>query len=106
MTKKLSDAAAKLREDAIEYHRFPAAGKISVNTTVPLANQRDLSLAYSPGVAYISSLIEEQPDEVANVTARGNLVAVISNGTAVLGLGAWCPGSASVGRGERHTRCG
>ncbi|MBN06228.1 MAG: NADP-dependent malic enzyme [Rhodospirillaceae bacterium] len=87
MTKKLSDAAAKLREDAIEYHRFPTAGKISVNTTVPLANQRDLSLAYSPGVAYISSLIEEQPDEVANVTARGNLVAVISNGTAVLGLG-------------------
>ena len=61
MTKKLSDAAAKLREDAIEYHRLPTAGKISVNTTVPLANQRDLSLAYSPGVAYISSLIEEHP---------------------------------------------
>ena len=87
MDKQLTDAAAKLREDAIEYHRFPTAGKISVNTTVPLANQRDLSLAYSPGVAYISTLIEEQPEEAANVTARGNLVAVISNGTAVLGLG-------------------
>ncbi len=87
MDKQLTDAAAKLREDAIEYHRFPTAGKISVNTTVPLANQRDLSLAYSPGVAYISTLIEDQPEEAANVTARGNLVAVISNGTAVLGLG-------------------
>jgi len=87
MDKKLSDAAAKLRDDAIEYHRFPTAGKISVNTTVPLANQRDLSLAYSPGVAYVSTLIEENPEEAANVTARGNLVAVISNGTAVLGLG-------------------
>ena len=87
MDKQLTDAAAKLREDAIEYHRFPTAGKISVNTTVPLANQRDLSLAYSPGVAYISTLIEDQPEEAGNVTARGNLVAVISNGTAVLGLG-------------------
>ncbi len=87
MSKKLDEAATKLREDAIEYHRFPDAGKISVNTTVPLANQRDLSLAYSPGVAYISTLIKENPEEASNVTARGNLVAVITNGTAVLGLG-------------------
>ena len=79
MSKKLSDAAAKLREDAIEYHRFPTAGKISVNTTVPLANQRDLSLAYSPGVAYISSLIEEQPEEAA-LTGNPPLLVELTNG--------------------------
>ena len=77
----------KLREDAIEYHRHPVPGKTALLTTKPLANQRDLSLAYSPGVAAVSELIKESPWEAANVTARGNLVAVITNGTAVLGLG-------------------
>ena len=65
---------------------FQPPGK-SLSTPLCRLQSTDLSLAYSPGVAYISSLIKEQPDEVANVTARGNLVAVISNGTAVLGLG-------------------
>ncbi len=77
----------KLREDALEYHRYPTAGKTAVVPTKPLANQRDLSLAYSPGVAAVSDLIHEKPEEAANTTARGNLVAVITNGTAVLGLG-------------------
>lgn len=87
MDDKLNAETEKLRDDAIEYHRYPTPGKISVTPTTALANQRDLSLAYSPGVAYVSTLIEENPAEAANVTARGNLVAVISNGTAVLGLG-------------------
>lgn len=77
----------KLRDDAIEYHRTAPAGKAALLTTKPLANQRDLSLAYSPGVAAVSSLIAEDPSEAMNLTSRGNLVAVISNGTAVLGLG-------------------
>jgi malate dehydrogenase (oxaloacetate-decarboxylating)(NADP+) len=76
-----------LRESALEYHRLPTPGKISVQATKPLANQRDLALAYSPGVAYACELIKEDPREAASVTARGNLVAVITNGTAVLGLG-------------------
>lgn len=81
----------ELREAALAYHRFPTPGKISVTATKPLANQRDLALAYSPGVAAASELIRDNPLEVANMTARGNLVAVISNGTAVLGLGAIGP---------------
>ena len=80
-----------LRESALEYHRLPTPGKISVQATKPLANQRDLALAYSPGVAYACELIKEDPREAASVTARGNLVAVITNGTAVLGLGAIGP---------------
>jgi malate dehydrogenase (oxaloacetate-decarboxylating)(NADP+) len=72
---------------ALDYHRYPTPGKISVTPTTKLANQRDLSLAYSPGVAAACMLIHEDPLEAANMTARGNLVAVISNGTAVLGLG-------------------
>lgn len=87
MDDEIRAQAEKLRDDAIEYHRYPKPGKISVTPTTPLANQRDLSLAYSPGVAYVSSLIHENPAEAANVTAKSNLVAVISNGTAVLGLG-------------------
>ena len=77
----------QLRDDAIEYHRHPTPGKTALLTTKPLANQRDLSLAYSPGVAAVSELIHSDPAEAANLTARGNLVAVITNGTAVLGLG-------------------
>ena len=77
----------ELKKAALEYHRWPTPGKISLNSTKALANQRDLSLAYSPGVAYASLAIKEDPLEAANLTSRANLVAVISNGTAVLGLG-------------------
>lgn len=87
--KKITDA--KFREGALEYHRYPVPGKISVNATKPLANQRDLALAYSPGVAYACEEIVRDENEAANMTARGNLVGVITNGTAVLGLGAIGP---------------
>ena len=80
-----------LNEMALEYHRRPTPGKISVTPTTNLANQRDLSLAYSPGVAAACILIAENEAEAANLTVRGNLVAVITNGTAVLGLGAIGP---------------
>ncbi len=76
-----------LREAALQYHRQSPAGKISVNASKPMHTARDLSLAYSPGVAAACELIVENPAEVRNMTARGNLVAVITNGTAVLGLG-------------------
>nr|WP_314539268.1 NADP-dependent malic enzyme [uncultured Massilia sp.] len=77
----------QLRADALEYHRSPVRGKIEVVATKPLSNQRDLSLAYSPGVAYACEEIAADPAMAAEYTSRGNLVAVISNGTAVLGLG-------------------
>ncbi|GAB3464932.1 NADP-dependent malic enzyme [Massilia terrae] len=77
----------QLRADALEYHRSPVRGKIEVVATKPLSNQRDLSLAYSPGVAYACEEIAADPATAAEYTSRGNLVAVISNGTAVLGLG-------------------
>ena len=79
--------ADKLDQEALDYHRYPTPGKVAVVATKPLANQHDLSLAYSPGVAVASKLIGEDPSEAFNLTSRGNLVAVISNGTAVLGLG-------------------
>jgi malate dehydrogenase (oxaloacetate-decarboxylating)(NADP+) len=77
----------QLRADALEYHRSPTRGKIEVVATKPLSNQRDLSLAYSPGVAYACEEIAADPAMAAEYTSRGNLVAVITNGTAVLGLG-------------------
>ena len=77
----------QLRIDALEYHRSPTRGKIEVVATKPLSNQRDLSLAYSPGVAYACEEIAADPATAFDYTSRGNLVAVISNGTAVLGLG-------------------
>ena len=80
-----------IREDALAYHRAYPPGKLGIVATKPLANQRDLALAYSPGVAAASMLIVEDPNEAASVTARGNLVGVISNGTAVLGLGSIGP---------------
>ena len=86
-TKTLSDAESALRDAALEYHRAPTRGKISVTPTKPLSNQRDLSLAYSPGVAYACLAIEEDPSLAAEYTSRGNLVGVVTNGTAVLGLG-------------------
>jgi len=76
-----------LRDSALEYHRLPKPGKISVQPTKPLANQRDLALAYSPGVAAACDAIVADPGEAAKLTARANLVGVITNGTAVLGLG-------------------
>ena len=78
---------SQLRADALEYHRSPTRGKIEVVATKPLSNQRDLSLAYSPGVAYACEEIALDPATAAEYTSRANLVAVISNGTAVLGLG-------------------
>jgi malate dehydrogenase (oxaloacetate-decarboxylating)(NADP+) len=77
----------QLRLAALQYHRLPEPGKISVSSSKPLLTQRDLALAYSPGVAAACEEIVRDPAEVRNLTARGNLVAVISNGTAVLGLG-------------------
>ena len=85
--KPLSDAEQSLRDAANEYHRLPTRGKISVTPTKPLSNQRDLALAYSPGVAYPCLAIEQDPGKAFDYTSRGNLVAVITNGTAVLGLG-------------------
>ncbi|NUP84226.1 MAG: NADP-dependent malic enzyme [Burkholderiaceae bacterium] len=76
-----------MREAALEYHRTPTRGKIAVTPTKPLSNQRDLSLAYSPGVAYACLAIEDDPSLAADYTSRGNLVGVVTNGTAVLGLG-------------------
>src|SRR5690348_2672102 len=80
-----------LRKAALDYHRLPSPGKISVTPTKGLLNQRDLALAYTPGVAIACQEIVANPAEARNLTARGNLVAVITNGTAVLGLGAIGP---------------
>ncbi len=83
----MTPAEQALREAALEYHRTPTKGKIAVTPTKPLSNQRDLSLAYSPGVAYPCLDIQADPTKAAEYTSRGNLVGVITNGTAVLGLG-------------------
>jgi malate dehydrogenase (oxaloacetate-decarboxylating)(NADP+) len=87
MAQPLSPAEQALRDAAFEYHQKPSRGKISVQPIKPLANQRDLSLAYSPGVAYPCLAIEQDPNAAAEYTSRGNLVGVVTNGTAVLGLG-------------------
>ena len=87
MDKLLSAAEQDLRDAALEYHRAPTRGKISITPTKPLSNQRDLSLAYSPGVAYACLAIEADPTLAAEYTSRANLVGVVTNGTAVLGLG-------------------
>ena len=75
------------RKDAFNYHALGRPGKIEVVPTKPYSTQRDLSLAYTPGVADPCLAIEKTPEDVYKYTAKGNLVAVISNGTAVLGLG-------------------
>src|SRR6204780_4687956 len=85
------EGAADLKADALQFHSAPPPGKLQVVATKPLANQRDLALAYSPGVAFACQAIVADPEEAANLTARQNLVAVLSNGTAVLGLGAIGP---------------
>src|SRR6188472_3165529 len=76
-----------LRASALIYHRRPKPGKLEIQPTKPLGNQRDLALAYSPGVAAACEAIVADPAQAAELTARANLVAVVSNGTAVLGLG-------------------
>ena len=81
----------RLSSDALAYHRFPVPGKLAISATKPLASQHDLSLAYSPGVAAACDAIAADPAEAANLTARSNLVAVVTNGTAVLGLGSIGP---------------
>ncbi|MBP2565037.1 MULTISPECIES: NADP-dependent malic enzyme [Agrobacterium] len=80
-------AKADIEEQALFFHRYPRPGKLEIQATKPLGNQRDLALAYSPGVAAPCLAIHENPEMAAEYTARANLVAVISNGTAVLGLG-------------------
>ena len=74
-------------EDALAFHLEPTPGKFEISATVPMTTQRDLSLAYSPGVAVPCEAIAENPELAYDYTNKGNLVAVISNGTAVLGLG-------------------
>ncbi|HSW16529.1 MAG TPA: malic enzyme-like NAD(P)-binding protein, partial [Ramlibacter sp.] len=81
------DKRAQLRQAALEYHEFPTPGKIAIHATKQLLNQHDLALAYSPGVAAPCEEIVKDPANAFRYTARGNLVAVITNGTAVLGLG-------------------
>ena len=82
-----TQATADLDENALFYHRYPTPGKLEIRATKPLGNQRDLALAYSPGVAAPCLAIQDDPTTAAHYTARANLVGVISNGTAVLGLG-------------------
>lgn len=77
----------ELKQAALEYHRVSPPGKIKISPTKPMVTQRDLALAYSPGVAYACEAIVEDPNMASEMTARGNLVAVVTNGTAVLGLG-------------------
>ena len=84
---KSQDRAAELRRAALEYHEFPTPGKLAVTATKQMINQHDLALAYSPGVAAACEEIVADPANVFRYTARGNLVGVITNGTAVLGLG-------------------
>ncbi len=83
----LDEKRAELRRAALEYHEFPTPGKLQISATKQLTNQRDLALAYSPGVAAPCEEIVKDPDAAYRYTGRGNLVAVITNGTAVLGLG-------------------
>ena len=79
--------ADAFRQAALDYHRLPRPGKLAIEPTKRMATQRDLSLAYTPGVAAVCDAIKADPDKALDYTARGNLVGVISNGTAVLGLG-------------------
>ena len=82
-----AEKKAQLRQAALEYHQFPTPGKIAISATKQLVNQHDLALAYSPGVAAPCEEIVKDPNNAFKYTSRGNLVAVITNGTAVLGLG-------------------
>jgi malate dehydrogenase (oxaloacetate-decarboxylating)(NADP+) len=86
-TVRYSTMDKNFQQKALDYHQFPTPGKLAIVATKPLVNQKDLALAYSPGVAAACEAIVENPASVSDYTSRGNLVAVISNGTAVLGLG-------------------
>jgi len=87
MASKKKTTEKSLNEAALHYHEFPKPGKLEIRPTKPLANPRDLSLAYSPGVADVSLAIQKDPAMASRYTARGNLVAVVTNGSAALGLG-------------------
>lgn len=87
MSIKTTDISKVTKEMALEYHEEGRPGKIEITPTKPYSSQRDLSLAYSPGVAYPCLEIEKNPMDAYKYTNKGNLVGVISNGTAVLGLG-------------------
>jgi malate dehydrogenase (oxaloacetate-decarboxylating)(NADP+) len=87
MSSDVNEQLRARREAALHFHEFPKPGKLEIQPTKPLGNTRDLALAYSPGVAAPCEVIAEDPDAVFKYTSRGNLVGVISNGTAVLGLG-------------------
>ena len=87
MSSSSEDKNAQLRQAALEYHEFPTPGKVAIAATKQLVNQRDLALAYSPGVAFACEEIVADPANAFRYTSRGNLVAVVTNGTAVLGLG-------------------
>ena len=86
-SKKPYEPTTELEKSALHFHQYPVPGKLGIVATKPLGNQRDLALAYSPGVAAPCLHIADDPSVASNYTSRGNLVAVISNGTAVLGLG-------------------
>ena len=86
-TKNTEEKRAELRRAALEYHEFPTPGKVAIMATKQLVNQHDLALAYSPGVAAPCEEIVKDPNNAFKYTSRGNLVGVITNGTAVLGLG-------------------
>jgi len=83
----MAPSTDELRNAALQYHRLPKPGKLEITASKPLANQRDLALAYTPGVAAACEAIAADPHEAAHLTTRANLVAVVTNGTAVLGLG-------------------
>jgi len=83
----MADKSKVTREEALSYHLDPRPGKIDIQASTPMTTQRDLSLAYSPGVAVPCEAIAQNPETAYDYTTKGNLVAVISNGTAVLGLG-------------------
>ena len=87
LEKEAEQAKEAVRKAALDYHEFPKPGKLEIRATKPLANGRDLARAYSPGVAEACIEISKTPSDASRYTARGNLVAVITNGTAVLGLG-------------------
>lgn len=87
ITVNTEEKRAELRQAALEYHEFPTPGKVAIHATKQLVNQHDLSLAYSPGVAAPCEEIQKDPTAAFRYTGRGNLVAVVTNGTAVLGLG-------------------
>ena len=96
-------------EEALNFHRDPTPGKIAIAATKPMATQRDLSLAYSPGVAVPVLAIAADPDAAYDYTSKGNLVAVFSNGTAILGLGnfqARSPPPVMEGKGVPFQRFG